>query len=213
MRDSQRLSPWPIVAYAAAGAVALSLDAPAKGWAILFCSVAGVVGVCVLAHLTGRSNWTEALCVLVPVSVFQVLPDWFLAKHLESIWFPDNGGPRVDDLIPLAMAGLWVLPLLIVVLLARGSLWRGALLSTIVFLATEILAPHIGVWQPRGELRELAGVALYVIPAEALLGAAAVYAVKVAGGAGWGTRIVAAFAVSTFYTGALALSFMLVELG
>src|SRR4051812_37706956 len=110
------------VAYALAGGIAVSLDAPAKGWAILFCSVAGVVGVCLLAKLTGRTEWSAALTVLVPVSVFQVLPDWMLATIVGSIAFPDNGGLRVDAVIPLAMAGLWVLPLLVVVLLARDSL-------------------------------------------------------------------------------------------
>jgi hypothetical protein len=198
-------------AYLVAGAIAVSLDAPAKGWAILLCSVGGVVGVCVLAKLTARKEWLEALTVLVPVSIFQVLPDWMLAKVIGSIEFPDNGGLRVDAVIPLAMAGLWVLPLLIVVLVARDSLWRGALASTIVFAATEIAAPHLGIWQPAGGVSEVLGIAVYVLPAEAALGAAAVYAVRVAGKAGWGTKITAAASVSIFYSGALALSALLID--
>lgn len=197
--------------YAAAGAIAVSLEAPAKGWAILLCSVGGVIGVCVLAKQTGRADWLAALSVLVPVSIFQVFPDWMLAKVIGSIVFPDNGALRIDAVIPLAMAGLWVLPLLIVVLVARDSLWRGALVSTIVFAATEIAAPHLGVWEPSAGLHEVLGVAIYVLPAEAALGAAAVYAVRVAGDAGWGTKITAAASVSVFYTGALALSALLID--
>lgn len=197
--------------YVVAGAIALSLDAPAKGWAILLCSLGGVIGVCLLAKKTGRTEWTAALTVLVPISIFQVLPDWMLAKVIGSIEFLDNGGLRVDDVIPLAMAGLWVLPLLIVVLLARDSLWRGALVSTIVFAVTEFAAPHIGIWEPAGGANEILGIAVYVLPAEAALGAATVYAVRVAAAAGWGTKITAAAAVSIFYSGALAISALLID--
>lgn len=197
--------------YAVVGAIALSLEAPAKGWAILFCSIGGVVGVCLLAKFTGRREWLAALTVLVPISFFQVFPDWMLAKVIGSIAFPDNGGLRVDAVIPLAMAGLWVLPLLVVVLIARDSLWRGALVSTIVFAATEIAAPHIGIWEPAGGVSEVLGIAIYVLPAEAALGAATVYAVRVAADAGWGTKLVAAASVSVFYTGALAVSALLID--
>lgn len=197
--------------YAVAGAIAVSLDSPAKGWAILLCSVGGVIGVCLLAKRTGRTEWLAALSVLVPLSIFQVLPDWMLAKMIGSIAFPDNGGLRIDGVIPLAMAGLWVLPLLVVVLIARDSLWRGALVSTIVFAATEIAAPHLGIWEPAGGVKEVLGIAVYVLPAEAALGAATVYAVRVAGDAGWGTKITAAVAVSIFYSGALAISSLLID--
>lgn len=197
--------------YGVAGAIALSLDAPAKGWAILICSVGGVIGVCLLANWTGRTQWVAALTVLVPISIFQVFPDWMLAKVIGSIKFPDNGGLRVDAVIPLAMAGLWVLPLLVVVLFARDSLWRGAVISTVVFAATEIAAPHIGVWEPAGAVNEVLGIAVYVLPAEAALGSATVYAVRVAGESGWGTKITAAAAVSIFYTGALAICALLID--
>jgi hypothetical protein len=199
------------LAYALAGAVALSLDAPAKGWAVLICSFGGVIGVCLLAKATGRTQWLAILSVLVPLSIFQVFPDWMLVQVVGSISFLDNGGIRVAGAIPLAMAGLWVLPLLIVVLVARDSLWRGALASTVVFAVTEIAAPHIGVWEPAGGVHEILGIAIYVLPAEAALGAAAVYAVRVAAQAGWLTKLTAAAAVSIFYAGALTISALLID--
>lgn len=215
MTEPVEPSKFPIVvaaaSYAVTGAIALSLDAPAKGWAILICSAAGVIGVCTLAKITGRSEWLAALSVLVAVSIFQVFPDWMLVKVIGSIAFPDNGGVRIDGVIPLAMAGLWVLPLLVVVLLARDSLWRGALVSTVVFAATEIAAPHLGIWQPTGGVNEVFGVAVYVLPAEAALGAATVYAVRVAARGGWASKVTAAAAVSIFYSGALAISALLVD--
>lgn len=198
-------------AYAAAGLLAISLDAPAKGHAILGTALAGVIGVVLLARSQRRTAWLAALSVIVPISVFQVFPDWFLADMLGTIEFPDNGGVRIGDVIPLAMAGLWVPPLLITVLLARDSLWKGAVIAAALFFATETLAPAIDLWAPASGLQELLGVAIYVVPAEAALGAATVYAVRVAANEGWPTRITAAAAVSVFYTGALALSAFLIE--
>ncbi len=209
---SKSLAPVVLCAivYAVAGSVALTLEPTAKGWAVLLVSIAGAVGVCLLATATNRRDWLKALGVIVPISLFQVFPDWFLATELGSIVFPDTGGIRIDDAIPLAMAAMWVVPLLVIVLVARDTLLRGAIVSAMLFLVTELLAPVAGLWEPAGGARELAGAALYVIPPEALLGAAAVYAVRVAGDRTWPTRIVAAAAVSIFYTGALAISWMLV---
>lgn len=198
------------VAYALAGAAALALNSPAKGWAVLAVSVAGAIGVCILAAKTGRTTWLTALGVIVPISLFQVIPDWFLAKELGTIIFEDNGGIRIDDAIPLAMATMWVLPLLVVTLLARDNLALGAAISALLFLSTEIGAPAAGLWEPAGGAREIAGVAAYVIPAEALLGAATVYAVRVAGNKPIATRLLAGASVSIFYTGALAVSWLLI---
>jgi hypothetical protein len=219
MHDAQQVQSkakqWRVLAgaavYGVAGAIALSLSSPAKGYAILACSFGGVLGVIWIARATGRSEWLAALSVIVPISIFQVFPDWFLAAGPGSIVFPDNGGVRIGDVIPLAMAGLWVLPLLVVARLSRDSLWRGAAIATVLFLATELVAPSLSLWKPAGGVHELAGVAIYVLPAEAALGAATVYALRQAAHGTWAARITAAVAVSIFYTGALALCWLLID--
>jgi hypothetical protein len=217
MTQSSKPATWPVLAafaaYVAVGAIAVSLDPPAKGYAILACSFGGVLGIFLIAKLQHRAEWLAALTVLIPLSIFQVFPDWFLADALGSIEFPDNGGVRVGDVIPLAMAGLWVLPLLIVTRLAKDSLWRGAGIATALFLATELLAPGIDLWKPAGGVHEFAGVAIYVVPAEAALGAATVYATRIASHANWPTRVTAGAAVSVFYTGALALCWLILDDG
>lgn len=215
MTQPQKPAAWPVIAalaaYAVAGTIAVSLDPPAKGYAILACSLGGVIGIVALAKIQGRSEWLSALTVVIPISIFQIFPDWFLAAGPDTLEFPDNGGVRIGDVIPLAMAGLWVLPLLVVVRLANDDMWRGAGVAAALFLGTELIAPSIGIWEPADIVREVAGVAVYVIPAEAALGAATIYAVRVAAQANWGTRIAAAAAVSIFYTGALALSLLLID--
>jgi hypothetical protein len=197
--------------YVLAGLVALALPVPAKGWAVLAVSVGGCVGLVLVARAGGRADWLAALGVVIPISIFQVLPDWFLVDGPGTLAFPDTGGIRVGHAIPLAMAGMWALPLFVVVLLARGSVVRGAVAGLLVFLATELAAPALDLWKPVGDVTKVLGVAVYVLPAEAVLGAATVLAVRWAADRGLAERVLAAAAVSTIYTGALALSWFLID--
>lgn len=195
-----------------AGAVAVSLDAPAKGWAVLAIVIGYVVALQVAARRTGQVELQALAAFLVPVSIFQLLPDWVLADLIGTLRFPDTGGLRVDDVIPVAMAGMWVAPLFLAVALAGGRPARAAVLSAVIFLGTELAAPGLGLWEPTGDTTQWAGVAIYVIPAEAALGWAAAVAFAATRRSGVPARIGAALAVSTFYLGALVLSHFLIDL-
>lgn len=227
--DLRAIVAFHAVFFACAGAIAL-LDPPAKGWAVLALVVGYNVGLPLIARTVGRDDWFALWRFLLPLSVFQVLPDWVLAAEIGTLSFPAIGGPRLDDAITLAMAGMWVPPLFIVLALARwwaardaagaptgltGSAPAGAALAAalafVVFLGSELFAPLLELWEPVGDTVQVAGVALYVLPAEAALGWAAATAFALAGAAAWPRRILAALAVSTFYTGALVLAHFLID--
>ncbi len=193
------------------GAVALSLGPPAQGWAVFACVVAYVAALLWVCRTTGRDDLLALAGFLALVSVFQVLPDWVLADLLGTLRFPDTGGPRVDDVIPLAMAAMWVAPLFAAVALSDGRPGRAALLSGLIFLGTEILAPTLGLWEPTGDTHRLLGVAVYVVPAEAALGWAAATAFIAVRHSSLPHRVGAALAVSTFYLGALVLAHFLID--
>lgn len=195
----------------AGGAVALSLDPPARGWAVLASVVAYVGALLLVCRSTGQRDLLALAGFLTWVSLFQVLPDWVLADLLGTLRFPDQGGPRVDDVIPLAMAAMWVAPLFAAVALSAGRPGRAALLAGLVFLGAELLAPTLGLWEPVGETRRVLGVAVYVVPAEAALGWATATAFALARHRPLPRRIAAALAVSTFYLGALVLAHFLVD--
>ncbi|GAA4717477.1 DUF6989 domain-containing protein [Nocardioides conyzicola] len=199
------------VALLAGGAVALALDPPAQGWCVFACVVAYVVGLLAVCRVTGRADLLSLAGFLALVSVFQVLPDWVLADLVGTLRFPDTGGPRVDDVIPLAMAAMWVAPLFAAVALSGGRPGRAAVLSGVVFLGAEILAPTLGLWEPAGDTHRLLGVAVYVVPAEAALGWAAATAYALVRNRSLPTRVGAALAVSTFYLGALVLSHFVID--
>ena len=208
--DVRALVAFHLAFFALIGVVAV-LGAPAKGWGIAALVVGYNVGLPLLARAVDRADWFELWAFLLPVSIFQVLPDWVLAGQVGSLVFPDVGGPRVDDVIPLAMAGMWVPPLFIVLVLAGGSALRAAGLALVVFLGSELAAPMLELWEPGPGLTEVAGVALYVLPAEAALGWAACVAFEATCDAPRPGKVGAAFAVSTFYLGALVLSYFLIE--
>lgn len=196
--------------FALVGVVA-ALPAPTKGWGVLGLVVAYNAGLPLLCRAVGRTGWMALWAFLLPVSIFQLLPDWVLAGLVGTLVFPDVGGPRVDDLIPVAMGGMWVPPLFIVLALAGKSSARAAGLALLVFLGSELAAPLLELWEPADGTTQVAGVAIYVLPAEAALGWAAWTAYDAVGTARWSKRIAGALAVSMFYLGALVLAYFLID--
>jgi hypothetical protein len=194
-----------------AGAVAIGLPTPAQGWAVLATVVGYNVALPVVARRVGRADWVTVWSFLLPVSVFQVLPDWILADLVGTLAFPDVGGPRVDDVIPVAMAGMWVAPLFAALLLGDGRPGRTAALAAAIFLGTELLAPVVQLWEPTGDTTRALGVAIYVVPAEAALGWAAAVGLGLVRGRAAGVRVGAALAVTTFYLGAHVVSHFLID--
>ncbi len=192
-------------------AVALSFDAPAQGWGVLATAIAYVAALLWACRVAGRTDLFALAGFLAIVSIFQVLPDWVLADLVGTLRFPDTGGPRVDDVIPLAMGAMWVAPLFAAVALSGARPARAAVLAGLIFLGAEVLAPTLGLWEPVGDTHRLLGVAVYVIPAEMALGWAAATAYVRVRHRPLPARVGAALAVSTFYLGALVLSHFLID--
>ncbi|MDO9408401.1 hypothetical protein [Patulibacter sp.] len=218
-----RSAPWPLprdlraialvhAALLVFGAVAILLPAPAQGWAVLACVVGYNVALPLVARSVGRADWVAMWAFLLPVSIFQVLPDWILADLVGTLAFPDVGGPRVDDVIPVAMGGMWVAPLFAALALGGGRPGRTAALAAGIFLGTELLAPVVDLWEPTGDTTRVLGVAIYVIPAEAALGWAAAVGLGLVRDRPAAVRVGAALAVSTFYLGALVIAHFLIDI-
>lgn len=193
------------------GGVALSMPVPAQGWAVLGLVVAYTVSLPLVCRAVERPDWAALALFLVPVSLFQVLPDWVLADLVGTLAFPDRGGPRIDDVIPVAMALMWVPPLFVAIVLAGLRPARAALTAVLVFAGAELAAPFVGLWEPIGETTRVLGIAVYVLPAEAALGWAAAAAFLVTRGRGPAVSVAAALAVSTFYLGALVLAHFVID--
>jgi len=196
------------VGLALGGAVALSLPVPTRGWAVLVCVVLYAAALGLACRGTA---WAHVVGFLSIVSVFQVVPDWILHDVLGTLRFPDLGGPRVDDTVPLAMALMWLAPLFLTLLVASSRPAAAAAAAFVIFAGAELLAPTLGLWEPTGDTARLLGVAVYVPPAEAVLGGAAAVGAAAARGRSLGVTVVLAALVSTTYTGALVVSYFLID--
>lgn len=194
------------------------LGPPQLGQAILALAALYVALLFIGGWLRSHYELLGALTFLLPLSVCQVLPDTFLALNLGTLAFPDLGAPRFG-VVPAYMALLWVPPLLLALwagdVAARGGVLLAGLAvllaSLAAFGAAEWAAAHVlPLWRPRNAAT-WNGIALYVLPAEALLGLLAWVAFMQVRQRTIFTKAFAAALVSLTYAGALFASYLAVQ--
>jgi hypothetical protein len=170
------------------------------------------------AWLRSHHELLDAFAFLLPLSVCQVVPDLLLVTQLGTLTFPALGAQGVGP-VPAYMAGLWVAPLLVVVWLAELAHRANAILAALVavlaslavFGAAEWAAAHVlPLWRPRA-VDTWQGVALYVLPAEALLGFVAWLAYTQVRHRTLFMKAFAAMLVSLLYAGALFVSHLVFQ--
>ena len=106
-------------------------------------------GVALVAWRTGDSLVLRWWCVLAPMSVLMVLPDWFLSAELGVLVFPATGSPFIGT-VPLFMAGMWVIALLPVMLVGHFAerAW-GVTAGLIVVVITGLALFTAAEWAAR----------------------------------------------------------------
>jgi hypothetical protein len=152
------------------------------------------------------------------LSVFQVLPDWFLVK-LGTLTFPDDYVWKFAGAVSWYMAGMWSIPLLWILCIcshdkkpSKKDYYRSAFMSVLIFGAAEQLCYPLQIWQVTEQVAHKVGnVALYILPGEALLGPAVLYAYHATLDCSWNRQVFAASMISVWYTGAVAVGHLLVE--
>lgn len=166
------------------------------------------------ALVRGHLEWLARWWFLLPVSLLQVLPDWVLVEITQTLYFPDHGIARVGGAVPVYFMGLWMMLLFPVTLLAdaTGPLRYpvAVLLGGLAFGAAELAAAPLQLWLPRG-VETVAGMALYPIPAEALLCLLALWLFRLTRYESWPTRLLAGLSLPITYTGALMLALLFME--
>lgn len=80
-----------------------------------------------------------------------------------------------------------------------------------IFLPAEEAAYHFQLWQAVNVKHRFSNVAIYILPAEAILGPVIFYAYRKTEYRSILIKIVAAFIVMLIYTGAATLSYLLIE--
>ena len=56
---------------------------------------------------------------VIIISIFQVMPDWFLSVQLGILVFPEDGFIKIGE-VSAYMAGLWAIPLFVIIFIGRS---------------------------------------------------------------------------------------------
>lgn len=206
-------------AFAIAAGLALMLT-PARfyGYAVLGAVVGYHLASLAWSSWRGDREWLRLWAYLLPLSVLQVVPDWILVEMVGSLRFMDHGIARVGS-VPVYMAGMWSIPLFVIVALARQARFPAlramvaVVVALLMFASSEWYAHPLGLWHAVSVEHSVMGIALYVLPAEAALGLAAWWGFEATRGRGLVTQILVAAATSVFYTGTLITSYFFFEHG
>jgi hypothetical protein len=171
-----------------------------------------------LALIRNYREWLNVWVFLVPLSALQLFPDWFLATELGVIVFPDTGSPTIGP-IPVFMAGMWTIPLFIIIWAGRRAEERRgkgvaqiavAVLSGLIFVASEATLWRIPIWWAQG-VTTIGGVGIYLIVPEIVLGLSAFWAYKWSETRSIIEKLWAAFVVMLIYIGGLSFFYLVVE--
>ncbi|MCU0576385.1 MAG: hypothetical protein MUD15_06125 [Desulfobacterota bacterium] len=163
-------------------------------------------------------QWTRIWLFSFVLSLFQVFPDWFLSAQLGILVFPDHG-PWSIGTIAGYMAGLWTIPLFVIIFLAERVRDRSsadmayisaALAALVIFGMSEMVAWRLPLWYAR-DVVMWGHTALYIIVPEIILGLSCLYGYNSVKGRGLGAIVPVAFLVMQLYLGSAAFFYFLVE--
>jgi hypothetical protein len=172
----------------------------------------------IVAHQQGHDDWKGIWVFCIMLSVLQIFPDWFLSAGLNVLTFIDQSAPMVGD-VPLYMAGLWAIPLFIIIYAGhRVSEQRGRLggyvaagsLSLLIFGMAEATMWMLSSWDTLAQV-VIGHVALYILLPEVILGMTALLAYDTVRNRGLIYKLVAAYLVMTLYMGNASLFYLVVE--
>ncbi len=167
------------LAFLAAGGLLLAIPSLSTVHALQLFAVGYNLFFPTYAYVTDRRDWLDLWGFVFPLSLCLIVPDWFLVEVVGTLQFPTakpSPGP-----VPVAIAGLWTLPLIVSSYLGLNAPNYGvrgegryalvALASLVLFASSELLLTKVPIWQAVG-VTTVSDMALYIVGPEVLLGVA-----------------------------------------
>ncbi len=173
----------------------------------------------ITARARKHGLWMNIWAFTFFLSLFQVFPDWILSDLVKVLHFPDDGLFKIGS-VSGYMAGLWTIPLFIIVLLGKiveeefsptWAYFAAGVASLVIFGGSEQTMWVLGSWYPVNIKAMLSHTALYILIPEILLGISAYHVFNRVKDRHPAFIIAGAFAVMIFYTGNAAFFYFLVE--
>jgi hypothetical protein len=176
----------------------------------------------ILVPLVGKfrehHNWISIWIFVFPLSLLQVFPDWYLADQLGVIVFPDSGFLSIGS-IPVYMAGLWAIPLFIILYIGDRmnkekslpvSVLTVALCSLAVFGISEETLWALPAWYAQN-VAMIGHVAIYIIIPEIILGLSTFLGYNHAREKTWWYKIICAYVIMILYIGNASFFYFMIE--
>ncbi len=165
-----------------------------------------------------NEDWIDLWSFAIILSVLQVFPDWFLVSELDVLTFPDDEFLQIGD-VPAYMAGLWAIPLFIIIFGGRRIEERHcskaayaivALSSLAIFGLSEATMWALPAWSAQN-VTTIGHLALYIIIPEVMLGLTAFYCYQEIQGRPFGIKFLGAFLIMLLYLGSASFFYFLFE--
>ena len=170
-------------------------------------------------NLKGYSEWRNIWLFSISLSIFMVLPDWYLAATLGALVFPQGGLPMFGGIIPLYMVGLWVIPFFIIIFIGcevqktksiQFTYMIVSIISVIIFVLSELTLVYLPSWT--ATVTGMTGnLAWYIIIPELLLGLSAFICYNAITGREIWMNLTGAFIVMILYIGTASFFYFLIE--
>jgi hypothetical protein len=163
-------------------------------------------------------EWFSIWVFVLPISILQIFPDWFLASQLQVLSFPKTGAIMIGP-VPIFMAGLWAIPLVIIIFTTQqigirngltGAIVAAGGLSAVLFLGSEATLWSLPVWQAQS-VHTVQHIALYLVIPEILLGIEAYLAYQYTRSLNVGARLFFGANVMILYFGGVCLFYLVFE--
>lgn len=185
---------------------------------LMFLVIIYNIALPVWGRVRKHRNWTNLWLFAFILSMFQVFPDWFLSAQLDILVFPDDGCFKIGT-VSGYMAGLWTIPLFIIIFLGQqvrkrssepaACLAAGAA-ALVLFGGSEATLWLLPSWYAKNVFM-IGHVAVYILIPEIILGISAYAAFQAIKKKSHGIKIPAAFFVMLLYLGSAAFFYFLVE--
>lgn len=188
------------------------------GRRLLFLVVVYNMGMLAWGILRKDAKWRDLWIFTFVLSLFQVFPDWFLSAQINILVFPEDGCFKIGT-VSGYMAGLWTIPLFIILFtgervserISRPAAYGGvALLSLLIFGGSEAFLWMLPSWYAQN-VTMIGHVAVYILIPEIILGVSAYACFQAIRTRPHWIKIPAAFLVMQLYLGSAAFFYFLVE--
>ena len=198
-----------LVFFAVAIPAVLLVPAKSMGRAVLIAAALYNMVLPAVASWRGYRQWYLLWIFLLPLSLTLPMADWMLVKRMDVLVFPNHGVPKFANVVPVYFAGLWIMLLWPVCLYASAvkrpwSYVAAGAIALTLFGVWEWAAQYLTLWHAEN-VRMVAGMALYPLIPEALLGVAALWMWRATTMSPRWQKIAGAVSVMVFYAGALSL--------